>query len=90
MNDLSTQAKVRYLIPGDEKPVYFASEGGAEGGEVRRQLSTDAGGRPESAIRGRRLRLDRDGLHLLLRAGSRSRVEGVAQGTEARRPTPDV
>lgn len=29
MTSLSTQATIRYLIPGPEKPVYFASEGGA-------------------------------------------------------------
>ncbi|NKB35391.1 MAG: methyltransferase [Pseudomonadales bacterium] len=37
MHDLSTHAKVRYLIPGEEKPVYFASQGGAEA-----QLSINA------------------------------------------------
>ena len=30
MTDLSTYSKVRYLIPGNKKPVYFASQGGAE------------------------------------------------------------
>lgn len=30
MNDLSIYGKVRYLVPGDHKPVYFASQGGAE------------------------------------------------------------
>ena len=30
MINLSTHSKVRYLIPGNKKPVYFASQGGAE------------------------------------------------------------
>jgi hypothetical protein len=30
MHDLSTQATLRYLVPGGEKPVYIASEGGAD------------------------------------------------------------
>ena len=30
MTDLSTYSKVRYLIPGNKKPVYFASQGGTE------------------------------------------------------------
>ena len=37
MNELSTYGKLRYLIPGNEKPVYFASQGGAEA-----QLSINA------------------------------------------------
>lgn len=37
MQDLSTSAPVRYLIPGDEKPIYIASQGGAEA-----QLSIEA------------------------------------------------
>ena len=30
MNNPSTRASVRFVIPGDEKPVYFASQGGAD------------------------------------------------------------
>jgi len=37
MLDLSTSASVRYLIPGEEKPVYIASQGGADA-----QLSINA------------------------------------------------
>ncbi|MFP6811138.1 MAG: CmcJ/NvfI family oxidoreductase [Pseudohongiellaceae bacterium] len=30
MNERSTQAVLRYLVPGDEKPIYYASVGGAD------------------------------------------------------------
>ena len=35
--DQSTRAYIRYLVPGDDKPVYFASQGGADA-----QLSVNA------------------------------------------------
>ena len=30
MSEHSTRAVLRYLIPGDEKPIYYASAGGAD------------------------------------------------------------
>lgn len=37
ITDQSTRASIRYLVPGDDKPVYFASQGGADA-----QLSVNA------------------------------------------------
>ena len=37
INDQSTRAYIRYLVPGNDKPVYFASQGGADA-----QLSVNA------------------------------------------------